>query len=126
MTPVPAAFSPEAFELEAETLRVMANPKRLMIMAVLGSGPRTPTEISEELGLTQPNVSQHLRVMRYRRIVKAARAGKSVRYALTSPMFSRCCALVRDVIVDQTRRSVRALASPRSRSVRRPAEARAA
>jgi DNA-binding transcriptional ArsR family regulator len=82
-------------------MRVMANPKRLMILETLKGGRRTVTEISEALGMSLPNASQHLRVMRAQRIVKAERQGQTVRYGLTSPVLGRCCALVRGLLVSQ-------------------------
>jgi len=97
------------FELEAETMRVLANPKRLMILAALGEEPRTVTALADDLAIPLANVSQHLRVMKDRRIVRATRSGKTVRYELTSPTFSRCCALVREALVEQARRSERSL-----------------
>jgi len=97
----PARLDPEWFELEAEMMRVMANPKRLMILETLKGGRRTVTEISEALGMSLQNASQHLRVMRAQRIVKAERRGQTVRYGLTSPVLGRCCALVRGLLVSQ-------------------------
>jgi ArsR family transcriptional regulator len=110
-----SGLSREAFELEAATIRVLANPTRLMIMTLLGDGPRTVGELSRALGLTMPNVSQHLRMMRDRRIVRATRTGRAVRYALTNPTFSKCCALVREVIVEEAHREERKLRAGRRR-----------
>ena len=97
----PPPLDPEWFELEAEMMRVMANPKRLMILETLKGGKRTVTEISSALGMSLQNTSQHLRVMRGQRIVKAERSGQTVRYGLTSPVLGRCCALVRSLLVEQ-------------------------
>ena len=99
----PPRLDPEWFEQEAEMMRVMANPKRLMILETLKGGKRTVTEISEALGMSLQNASQHLRVMRAQRIVKAERHGQTVRYGLTSPVLGRCCALVRSLLVEQAR-----------------------
>jgi ArsR family transcriptional regulator len=98
---VPTVLDPEWFEREAEMMRVMAHPKRLMILEVLKPGPRPVGEIAGVLGMSLPNASQHLRVMRTLRIVRAERHGQTVRYALTSPVLGRCCALVRGLLVEQ-------------------------
>ena len=98
------APSSEAFVLEAETLRALAHPTRLRILSLLHPEGDTVTDIAEALDLSLPNVSQHLRVLRDRGIVRAERAGQAMRYRLTNPAFQSCCSLVRQVIVDEARR----------------------
>jgi DNA-binding transcriptional ArsR family regulator len=45
------------------TLGVLAEPNRYRIVDLLRGGPRPVGEIVEELGLQQPQVSKHLRVL---------------------------------------------------------------
>jgi ArsR family transcriptional regulator len=118
-------LDPEWFELEAEMMRVMANPKRLMILETLKGGKRTVTEISSALGMSLQNASQHLRVMRAQRIVKAERSGQTVRYELTSPVLGRCCALVRSLLVEQAVERGESVASAGTAAPRRRARAAA-
>lgn len=94
----------EEFELEAETLRALAHPKRLRLLAALGDHGATVTELSDALALPLPNVSQHLRVLRDRGIVRAERSGQLVRYHIVNPAFLSCCALVRRMIVQEAER----------------------
>jgi ArsR family transcriptional regulator len=107
MTARPRASLPEAdregFELEADLIRVLANPKRLMIVDLLGRGPTTVTEIADRLELSLQNTSQHLRVMKDRGIVRARRDGREVRYALVSPVLSESCQLVRRALLAERR-----------------------
>lgn len=99
-TPSPGLPAPDLFELEAETLRALAHPKRLAILDRLGSGRRSVTELAGALGMTLPNASQHLRVLRDHGVVRAERDGQVVRYRLVSPELSSCCTMVRRVIVE--------------------------
>ena len=112
----------EGFELEADLIRVLANPKRLMIVNMLGSGPSTVTEIADQLALSLQNTSQHLRLMRDRHIVRARRDGREVRYALANPVLSQCCRLVRQALLADARtrpsHMAEADATPRSRERR--------
>ncbi|HUI38787.1 MAG TPA: metalloregulator ArsR/SmtB family transcription factor [Thermoplasmata archaeon] len=94
-------YDPEWFEHQAEMMRVMANPKRLMILEILSERKRSVTEIADAIGMTLQNTSQHLRVMRAQRIVRAERDGQIVRYDVTSPIFHRCCRIVRDHMIAQ-------------------------
>ena len=41
--------------------------------------------LAEEMGVSQPNVSQHLAVLRAAGIVEAERDGREVRYRLADP-----------------------------------------
>jgi len=102
------------FEIEAEMIAVLANPKRLMIVSLLGSGPRTVTEIAHHLQLSLQNTSQHLRVMRDRAIVVAHRSGREVEYSLSTPVISEACGLVRQALLAdaRTRQALVARADP--------------
>jgi len=93
----------EGFELEADLIRVLANPKRLMIVDLLGRGGKTVTEIAARLRLSLQNTSQHLRVMKDRGIVRAHRDGHEVRYALVSPVIYESCQLVRRALLAEVR-----------------------
>jgi len=93
----------DGFELEADLIRVLAHPKRLMIVDLLGRGPNTVSEIADRLELSLQNTSQHLRVMRDRGLVRARRDGREVRYALVSPVLAESCRLVRRALLAETR-----------------------
>jgi DNA-binding transcriptional ArsR family regulator len=45
------------------TLRALAQPNRLQIVELLLDGPRPVGDMVDELGLRQPQVSKHLRVL---------------------------------------------------------------
>ncbi|WP_394821700.1 ArsR/SmtB family transcription factor [Pendulispora albinea] len=47
-----------------ETLSALAEPNRFRIVELLRSGPHSVNEIRERLRLNQPQVSQHLRVLK--------------------------------------------------------------
>ncbi|MEC0229474.1 ArsR/SmtB family transcription factor [Paenibacillus alba] len=49
--------------MKITTLSALAEPNRLHIVELLRDGPLTVGEIAERLGLAQPQVSKHLRVL---------------------------------------------------------------
>jgi len=69
----------------AETLRAAAHPVRLMILAELLEGPRCVTAIRELLEARQPNVSQHLLVLKHSDLVAFSREGAFRCYYLPKP-----------------------------------------
>ncbi len=72
-----------AFEAAGELLRVLAAPARLAIVMELAEQPRFVHELVERLGLSQPLVSQHLRVLRGARLVGVERQGRGATYSLS-------------------------------------------
>jgi DNA-binding transcriptional ArsR family regulator len=48
----------------ADAFNAIAEPRRRQILDVLVGGERSVTELVEKLGLAQPQVSKHLRVLR--------------------------------------------------------------
>jgi len=59
----------------------IADPKRVLILYSLEKGARCVGELVHELGMLQPAVSRHLRVLRERKLVTAERRGPSTFYA---------------------------------------------
>lgn len=73
---------PGRFVAAADLLKALANPHRVAIVDLLAAGPRRVHEITEALGLDQPLVSQHLRVLRDAHLLGTERQGKEVVYSL--------------------------------------------
>jgi ArsR family transcriptional regulator, virulence genes transcriptional regulator len=65
----------------AEFLRSLASEHRLAILCVLQDGPRPVGAIADILGLTQPNISQHLARLKGQGLVEARRVGTTIYYS---------------------------------------------
>ncbi|QSB13184.1 winged helix-turn-helix transcriptional regulator [Natronosporangium hydrolyticum] len=72
----------EAYEAAGELLRALAAPIRIAIVTELADGQRCVHELVDALGVAQPLVSQHLRVLRGAGVVKGARRGREIAYTL--------------------------------------------
>ena len=88
----------DVLELQAEVLRTLAHPRRLAIVHALAVGPRGVGRLAAELGMSQPNVSQHLAVLRGAGLVEAERDGREVRYRLADSDVVVACGLMRGVL----------------------------
>ena len=66
----------------SKTLKILGEPSRLNIVISLGLECRPVTEIVKDTGLSQTNVSFHLRVLREAGLVKSERKGSFVYYCL--------------------------------------------
>ena len=62
------------------------------------SGPRDVGRLAAEIGVSQPNVSQHLAVMRAAGLVEAQRHGREIRYRLADPDVIVACDVMRGVL----------------------------
>jgi ArsR family transcriptional regulator len=58
------------------------------------------TDLAQALQISQPNVSQHLALMKQKGIVTARREGLNVYYRLASLKIVKACELMREVLVD--------------------------
>lgn len=88
----------QIYVLQADVLKTLSSPRRLEIIHRLAEGPCEVSRLAEELGISQPNVSQHLAVMRSSGLVEATRDGREVRYRLTDPEILTACDLMRNVL----------------------------
>lgn len=74
--------SPDPFEAAGELLRALASPLRIAIVTELDKAPQCVHELVDTLGVAQPLVSQHLRVLRMAGVVVGERRGREVAYSL--------------------------------------------
>src|SRR5579883_486661 len=99
-----AVFDPdlrqELEELTRGACKALNDPKRLMILYALDGRPRSVGELSDLLGVPQPNVSQHLAVLRERRLVEVERDGNRAIYALGDPRVIQAIDILRQVARD--------------------------
>jgi ArsR family transcriptional regulator, zinc-responsive transcriptional repressor len=98
----------------SELLKALASPVRLGIVRELASGGRRVHELVDALGVSQPLVSQHLRLLRASRIVTARRQAREIEYMLADQHVAH---IVLDAIrhageAEPIRRQEQALSSP--------------
>ncbi|MBI3752516.1 MAG: winged helix-turn-helix transcriptional regulator [Deltaproteobacteria bacterium] len=91
----------QIFNMHAEVCKTLANPKRLEIIYALKEGELPVGELVKRLGISKANISQHLAVLRQRRVVAARREGVNIYYRISNPKIVRACALMRDVLTEQ-------------------------
>jgi DNA-binding transcriptional ArsR family regulator len=66
----------------SDVFNAIAEPRRRDILVLLRGGERPVTEVAQELGITQPGASKHLRVLREVGLVQDRRSGKQRLYGL--------------------------------------------
>jgi len=89
------------FQMHAEVCKSMANPTRLKIMNLLREGEKGVEELLERLKLPKANLSQHLSVLRQRKIVSTRREGLNIYYKVANPKMIKACDILREVLLEQ-------------------------
>ena len=89
------------FELHAEVCKIFSHPKRLQIIEALRDHELTVSEVVDHLGIPKANVSQHLAVLRQKRVVMTRREGLNIYYRIANPKIIQACDLMRQVLVEQ-------------------------
>ena len=84
--------------LQAELCQSLTHPFRLKILQILGEGRKNVSEIMEATSKPQPFISQHLRVLREKKVVRTERDGNEVFYSLSDPKIVKICELVAEMI----------------------------
>ena len=89
---LPKGFTKETFERNAKIYKLMANAKRLEILNLLNANKEmTVTQLVNEMGIRKANVSQHLAILRYLKMVNVRRVGKNGFYTLTDSRIVEPC-----------------------------------
>jgi len=93
----------QLFILHAEVCKSMANPTRLKILNALQNGEQSVDAMARSLHLRKANLSQHLAVLRQRRIVATRRDGLNIYYRCANPKMLKACEILREVLLEQLR-----------------------
>ncbi|MGA3289588.1 MAG: metalloregulator ArsR/SmtB family transcription factor [Candidatus Bathyarchaeia archaeon] len=93
------------YNMQATISKTLANPIRLAILHTLKDGEKNVNELTEIIGISQSNLSQHLALMRQIGIVNTRKQGTSVFYSVTNPKINEACDTVREILVEQLKKN---------------------
>jgi len=91
----------EISQLEADFCFALSDPTRILMLYALKENPRNVTDLSHELGITQPTASRHLKVLRERGLVETNRQGTTITYHLADTRLTQALDLLRAVMRDR-------------------------
>jgi DNA-binding transcriptional ArsR family regulator len=72
-------------QFKADFFKSLAHPARIKILELLRGGELSVTELQEKLGIEASSVSQHLAVLRSKRIVSGRKYATNVFYQVCDP-----------------------------------------
>lgn len=91
----------EVSRLHADICSALADPNRILLIYALADQPRSVTELSDELGISQPATSRNLKVLRERGLVSALRQGTNLVYHLTDMRLVDALNTLRSILRDR-------------------------
>lgn len=94
----------QIYGYHAEMCKVLSHPKRLELINVLREKEMSVGELSQRLGLTIGNLSQHLSMMRERHILVSRKQGNVVYYRIANHRFLDAFDLLREILFEQIRK----------------------
>ena len=81
-------------EQEVKLFKALANPARLQILHLLAERPFCVNALVRRLSLSQPAISQHLKVLENAGFVQSNKDGYWVHYTLVSERIEECLAFL--------------------------------
>jgi len=93
----------EILERQVRICKAFANSTRLLMLDMLGAREWPVSRLQEELGVSKPNLSQHLAVLKAAGVVVTRREGKQVYCGLAMPEVRQACHLIRNMLRTQLR-----------------------
>ena len=80
---------------KADIFQALAHPTRIAIIDLLATGELSAGDLMEKLGMEQANISQHLAILRAKKLVANRKAGNKVIYSVKDPIIIEVLALMR-------------------------------
>ena len=90
----------EITQLHAQVCSGLSDPNRILILYTVAQSPTNVSDLADELGIHQPTVSRHLKVLRDRKMVVSQRDGQSVIYSLADKRIIQALDLLREMLAD--------------------------
>lgn len=91
----------EITQLQADFCAALSDPTRILILYALKETSRNVTGLTNELGLPQPTISRHLKVLRERGLVVTERQGTVITYHLADQRVIQAMDLLRSAMRDR-------------------------
>ena len=94
----------ELYRCHADMCKVFSHPTRLQILNILRERELAVSDLADRLGVAIGNLSQHLNMMKQRRVLASRKDGNSVYYRLATPKMLKAFDLIREILIEQMQR----------------------
>jgi DNA-binding transcriptional ArsR family regulator len=94
----------EVYARHAEMCKIFSHPLRLQILNTLRDKEMSVSALADRLAVTIGNLSQHLNMMKHRRVLLTRKDGNVVYYRLGNPKILAAFDLIREILFEQMQR----------------------
>ncbi len=91
----------KVYQLHSELCKSLSHPKRLEILNNLRDGEKSVSELLSVVASSKANLSQHLAILREKRIISSRREGVNIFYRLANPKMIKACDIIREVLFEE-------------------------
>ena len=99
----PVDISRELYRCHADMCKVFSHPTRLEILNVLRKDEMSVSNLAGRLKIAIGNLSQHLNMMKQRRVLVSRKDGNVVYYRLANPKMLKAFDLIRELLLEEMR-----------------------
>lgn len=100
---MPSITAEPGIELKSKLFRGFSDGSRLSILKILVEGDTTVGEIVEQTGLSQPNVSSHLRCLSECGLALSRRDGRHIYYRASDPRVHEIIRLAEELLAESAK-----------------------
>ena len=94
----------ELYRCHADMCKVFSHPTRLETLNALREAEMSVGDLAGRLKVTIGNLSQHLNMMKQRRVLVSRKDGNVVYYRLANPKMLRAFDLIREILLEEMQR----------------------
>ena len=87
----------ENIEQAAVAMQAMSHPARIKILCLLSSGEQMVQDITDAIGTSQSNISQHLGILKACGMIVSRKEATKTYYSIEDPRIFKMITLTRDV-----------------------------
>lgn len=87
----------ENIEQAAVAMQAMAHPLRIKILCLLSSGEQIVQDITDAVGTSQSNISQHLGILKASGLINSRKEATRTYYRIEDPRILKMITLTRDI-----------------------------
>ena len=95
------SLAQEVTQLHADICSALADPRRILLLYTIADKSLNVSDLANQVGMSQPAASRHLKILRERGLVQAVRQGASMEYHLTDHRLIEALDLLRSVLRDR-------------------------
>ena len=94
----------DLYRRHADLCKVFSHATRLQVLNILRVQEMSVSDLARELGVGIGNLSQHLNMMKQRRVLESRKEGNNIYYRLANPKMLKAFDFIREILFEQMER----------------------